>query len=92
MWKINIRIYFRYFHEDVLAMFSKEFKGNEVAIFIKNTAPEGFGKIAEEFGQKIEEVDYNNKFEEMIAEIRLSGRIGKRSVEYLGEKMSSGEA
>ena len=46
---MNNRINFRYFSEEVLARLSKEFQENKVAKFVMNNAPEGFGKVAEEW-------------------------------------------
>ena len=71
---------------------SNEFKGVKSWKFKNNTAPDGFGTVADEFGQKIEELDYNKRFETMLSEMKLQGRIGKRRIEKQGaDKMTSGE-
>ena len=83
---------FRYFVDQVLEQFSNEFKGVKSWKFKNNAAPEGFGAVADEFGQKIEELDHNKRFETMLSEMKLQGRIGKRRIEEKGaEKMTSGE-
>ena len=71
---------------------SNEFKGVKSWKFKNNTAPDGFGTVADEFGQKIEELDYIKRFETMLSEMKLQGRIGKRRIEKQGaDKMTSGE-
>ena len=69
---------------------SNEFKGVKSWKFKNNTAPDGFGTVADEFGQKIEELDYIKRFETMLSEMKLQGRIGKRRIEKQGaDKMTS---
>ena len=70
----------------------KEFQGGECSKFKENEAPEGFISVAEDFCKIVEDLNHVQKFETMMTELRLTGRIGKRTVNYLGERITSGEA
>ena len=60
----------------------KEFKECKSWKFVKNEAPNGFKKEASDFGLKIVELDYENKFERIIKENPIEGRNGKKTIKY----------
>ena len=94
MGKIRINKFnypFRYFHEEVLTSFNDEFKGVKSLKFVKNQPPEGFGRVAEEFGHRISELDHIEKFETLLAQNKITGRFGRRKVNHDGTTMTSSD-
>ena len=74
---------FRYFVDQVMEQISNEFKGVKSWKFKNNTAPDGFGTVADEFGQKIEEIEYNKRFETMLSEMKLQRKIEKQGADMM---------
>ena len=57
--------YFRYFHEKVLQVYAREFKGGQKVKFVKNEVPDGFGSVMEVFEKEAETLEFKQKFNEL---------------------------
>ena len=59
--------------------------------FKKNEAPEGFGSVCDEVGERLKELDHFKKFEIMKEKLLLKGRMWKKKSLFRGENLSQSE-
>ena len=51
----------------------------------------GFGRVAEEFGHKIRDLDHVEKFKSLLAQNKVTGKFGCRKVNHDGITMTSSD-
>ena len=75
----------------MIPVFTAEFSGNKTWKFVRNIGPDKFEEDAAEFGLKVEEMNYEAKFKNIVSANKMYGRAGNRKVNYQGKTWRSSE-